>query len=175
MTGWPAAETLREGPASGFKDANESQPAPEQVCFPYFFAMLTFMSVGTPCCEDYHNCNQRLLSLCSLLCMRNLPWSSNNGSMSPGADVSCNWQVVEAEAVTGRIVDQLAPFGTEPALTEAVDADMEDDGEQQDAQGGAAESPDTRAANKAQAAGGQAGSGNKQKVSIKPAHLFCSS
>jgi hypothetical protein len=163
---------------SGFKDANESQPAPEQVCFPYFFAMLTFMSIGTPHCEGYHNCNQRLLSLCSLLCMHDLPcdlpWSTKNGSMSPGADVSCICQVVEAEAVTGRIVDQLAPFGTEPALSEAVDADMEDDGEQQDAQGGAAESPDAHAAGEAQAAGGQAGSGNKQMVSIKPAHSFSS-
>ena len=76
--------------------------------------------------------------------------------------------------MTGRIVDQLAPFGTEPALTEAVDADMEDEGEQQDAQGGAAESPDARAADEAQAAGGRAGSGNKQKVSTILAHSFCS-
>ena len=75
--------------------------------------------------------------------------------------------------MTGRIVDQLAPFGTEPARTESVDADMEDDGEQRDAQGGAAQLPDAPAAGEAQAAGGQAGSGNKKVVSITPAHSFC--
>lgn len=129
-------------------------------------------------CEGCHNCIQRLLSLFSLLCMRDrrcdLPWSTNNRSMSPGAHVSRTCQVVEAAAVTGRIVDQLAPFGTEPALIESVDADMEDDGEQQDAQGGAAQLPDAPAAGEAQAAGGQAASGNKKVVSITPAHSFCS-
>ena len=177
MTCWPAAETLREGPASGFKDANESQLSPEQVCLPHFVAILTFISVGTLHCEGCHNCVQRLLSLCSLLCMRDLPcdlsWSTNNRSMSPAADVSCTCQVVEAAAVTGRIVDQLAPFDTEPALIESVDADMEDGGEQQDAQGGAAQLPDAPAVGEAQAAGGQAGSGNKKVVSITPAPSFC--
>ena len=71
-------------------------------------------------------------------------------------------------------MDQLAPFGAEPVLAESVDADMEDDGEQQVAQGGAAELPDAPAAGEAQAAGGQAGSGNKKVVSITSAHSFCS-
>jgi hypothetical protein len=93
--------------------------------------------------------------------------------MLSGADVRCTCQVEQAEAVTGRIVDQLAPGGTEPAHTEPVGVAVGGDREQQDAHHGNADLADAPAASKAKAMRGPVGLGKQRKVSTTAGHSLC--